>query len=461
MAQNINTVTISQTLTDEDYIIGSVDNKLRRVPTSFFANAVDSRIGELENDTNVLNARMNTFTTLKDGSTTGDAEMTDIRVGYDGTLYDTAGDAVRSQISNLNSDLSNLLFSYSYSKGEPPSYDIKHCNFATGNKLIFDVKGAKCNILAVDANDENFVLKVDVVEGRHEITLSKDIKALGLFVHNFEDNPSLTEITVFGAILGDVVKELAYCKDKVNALNNFIHYGKTLFMGDSITANNSWIPTFVGLLGITEYTNIAVSSAKVRDYSDTVYDGNPIYTQYTNNVLGNQVEKIIRGKDSSHTNYSRVADYDNFDMIIISCGTNDLSYEDVSTIESQFIVDKQVVPLYEVDRKTFAGAMRYCYEKLHNLYPKAQIFFCTPIQESYGGETYQSIRDKGNLIKAITDRLSVDCIDTFKCGICGIYNNPGANGEDLMDGLHPNTNGAMKIARYNAKKVSEKRWITN
>ena len=55
---------------------------------------------------NLLSARMDTFTQLPSGSTSGDAELIDIRVGADGVTYPTAGDAVRGQVTNLKSALS-------------------------------------------------------------------------------------------------------------------------------------------------------------------------------------------------------------------------------------------------------------------------------------------------------------------------------------------------------------------
>ena len=42
--------------------------------------------------------RMDTFTSLPSGSTSGNSELLDIRVGLDGTKYSNAGTAVREQI---------------------------------------------------------------------------------------------------------------------------------------------------------------------------------------------------------------------------------------------------------------------------------------------------------------------------------------------------------------------------
>lgn len=60
------------------------------------------------NELKTLNARMDTFTKLPEGSTTGDAELQDIRVGANGVIYNTASDAVRGQYTQLNYGLNEL-----------------------------------------------------------------------------------------------------------------------------------------------------------------------------------------------------------------------------------------------------------------------------------------------------------------------------------------------------------------
>lgn len=59
----------------------------------------------------IANERINQFTALPAGSTAGDAELADIRIGYNGENYPSAGHAVRQQFADLQADFQNLLSS--------------------------------------------------------------------------------------------------------------------------------------------------------------------------------------------------------------------------------------------------------------------------------------------------------------------------------------------------------------
>ena len=69
--------------------------------TSDLNNEESARKAEIA----VERERINNLTSLPEGSTTGDAELMDIRVGADGVTYNSAGEAVRSQLNNkVNKD---------------------------------------------------------------------------------------------------------------------------------------------------------------------------------------------------------------------------------------------------------------------------------------------------------------------------------------------------------------------
>lgn len=83
------------------------DTEVKGSITELSSN-LNSEIGRAKEADEILKSRVDSITSLPEGSTTGDAELLDIRVKADGTTATSAGNAVREQVSELKSDIDNL-----------------------------------------------------------------------------------------------------------------------------------------------------------------------------------------------------------------------------------------------------------------------------------------------------------------------------------------------------------------
>lgn len=95
-------------------------------------------INNQNNEIATLNSRVSNIASLPEGSTSGDAELQDIRVAYNGEIYSSAGNSVREQITQIINDIGNYKIKLP-TAGSAGLYKDITSSFETGTEITFKV----------------------------------------------------------------------------------------------------------------------------------------------------------------------------------------------------------------------------------------------------------------------------------------------------------------------------------
>ena len=157
---------VSQLINDSGYI--SEHQSLEGFATEPYVDYQVARIeGNLSSEIAVERARINTFTALEDGSTTGDAELQDIRVGADGTVYESAGASVRGQINQIN----DVVFYDEIEKDITDTLTIENGYYYTKGFTKVAQNGLGCtNIIPVKSGDK---FKISAMYGYYAVLIAE------------------------------------------------------------------------------------------------------------------------------------------------------------------------------------------------------------------------------------------------------------------------------------------------
>lgn len=369
--------------------------------------------------------RINTFTSLEEGSTTGDAELIDIRVGLDGLNYDSAGNSIRSQLSFFK----NMVGYYSTNKaidftvgyyssdltfkstdiGISTTSQIDVSNTKT-IKIIFPIANGSNQYIYTYADSNKTVYKRDTfIPSEKEMIFNIESSCKYFTIACTTNNKSQMYVGLLeDGNLNKIINNIA----NTNANNYFINK-KYNALGDSIT---------VGFIGQTDKTFMdrpyptcikdILGFSIVRNYGDS---GTCIAQGYgVKPTLGMCVRYVNMDNDA--------------DIITVLGGVNDRDSN---------------VPMGEfgsTDTSTFYGALKTLAVGLIKKYPNKTIIFITPLQRGVN-ETTNTVGlttlDYANAIKKVASYYAIPCLDLYSMSnfYPAINENKSANS---VDGLHPN-----------------------
>ena len=178
---------------------------------------LDTDAQSTREDIDVLEARMDTFASLPPGSTAGNAELIDIRVGADGVTYPTAGDAVRTQFANLkeNSGISDEVKVALLNCFEHVAWIDEHGQDyydALENALNRSEEKTPVSITAVFSQGQNTIYTDDTLESlRQYLTVTAQ----------YEDSSTrvISDYTLSGQLTSGVSVITVYYKGKSTTFN--------------------------------------------------------------------------------------------------------------------------------------------------------------------------------------------------------------------------------------------------
>ncbi len=157
----------SNTATDKTWSSSKIDSQFKDIAKQTITEEERNKLTNLNNydDTSIKNdmkvqkTRIDTLATLKEGSTTGDAELIDARIGADGNTYTNLGDGIRTQLTNINTKLNNI-------DGETIKTVVKEkqitlAGYKTSDQLIDKLDTTKKYIVLIKDGTTNIKLALD------------------------------------------------------------------------------------------------------------------------------------------------------------------------------------------------------------------------------------------------------------------------------------------------------------
>lgn len=432
----------------KDIVNKTITNE-ERTKLSSLKNYDDSGI---KNDIQTQKARMDTFTSLKEGSTTGDAELVDARIGADGVTYTNLGSNIRinqkkvkDNIKNLNyinidknNKSNNLLEDVGYTSGyfihwngtiqENKYYsysdyidvsEFDTCYFVSlANATTFNQHGG-----AMYDKNKKFIqgfktLSADtsnITERSVEIPLN--CKYVVINVANDMKNECYLKVSGKKKLDWLKVTKDNFSEELVGFVSKPWENKKVTVYGDSLTQINDWKGNKTSWISY------------LREYCG--------FSTVVNKGIGGTT--IVPGTIQGKTNdfYTRITTQNdaNTDLFIIFGGMNDYLFN--STIGT---------PDENAGTTTLCNTVKSICEYLQTNYPTAQILFILPPYGTPEPTTINTIKTINTAIENSVEMYGVSILNLYKDGDITVKNTSHKK-LYYYDGVHYNDLGHERIAK--------------
>lgn len=430
-----------------------------------------SLVSQLISDVGLLSSQLDNLLSIPSGSlsTSADAALADIKVGWDGTTYDTPGDAVRGQIGSLSEE------SFKTRRGRLP----ENCNIATdslqcGSWDIYDIENMNYTNFPDDADltkayfllviNKNLRFLVEDTSGDiwecnkgiwhklnsdffkkdnlHDIDLLDNLLDFGLYgIYNIEER----NITGLPA---EANKNDSYWVLVLKKSNN-----RTFEFLISDIDGKIWIRVQQEWIRVNKEIFNKLKGVHITFIGDSI-------TANTNHALENYVSYFekngavvqnlgvsgtgFKKSTSNNNNYmNRIKQIDSNVELIGICG----SFNDIQTNEGQ-INEWEIGTSNDTTEDTIAGCMNITFDLIQSLHPTTPIVCYTTNYWSYIYSNNE-FKNKADLyvsvLKEICEKRSIPFKDlTKQCNLRPWIDENRAF-YFKKDGTHPNEKGHMLI----------------
>ncbi len=239
-----------------------------------------------------------------------------------------------------------------------------------------------------------------------------------------------------------------------------------LFLGDSLIGqyrDETSVPYLVGeYLGMETYNGAfgGTSLTRLNDEDNKAYQKDGITLSVLSRAIAYndfRVPQTVAVREPATEHFAQVVDeleqidFESLRYLCINYGTND--YFDGVAIEN---------PENPYDEYTFSGALRSSLEILRKSLPELQIILISPTYNWYinAGGDCETLDFGGGYLKDYVDAAS-RVADEYGIGYIDLYTDFYSTGDNscaeifTIDGVHPNEDGRVKIARAIADYFGE------